>query len=192
MKKQELIETVNQLVTVTEFHLTQLDVHIAEAARLEAEIVALGQSEKDILAASSEKSNDKKLKPLLEARAKLDIAQSNLEQTKVEIAVATEDAIQAAITAHHGLNSLRDGLVASRRQRVGDEIKSHFVKNAHLEIERLLVAAVAVKEIDEIDRAVFVASRPELGITNARKLRETFSLFVAFADTEPVDLDIIA
>jgi hypothetical protein len=190
MKKLDLIQLTEQSVSTVESHLATLDSHIAESERLQNEISNLQQIEGDILA--SDKSDEKKLKQLLEARARLDIARANFEKTKVAISVATEETIQAAIGANHLLNSLRDGLFLARKERVGAEVKSHFVEQAHLQVDGLITAAKLVKEIDQIDRFFFGAIRPDISLSNARKLRATLSQFVAFAATEDPDLEIIA
>jgi hypothetical protein len=190
MKKNDLIQLTETNVATVESHLAQLDSHTAEAERLQAEIASLEQSEKEIL--SSDKSDDKKLKPLLEARARKDIAAANLEKVNSAISLSKEEVIQAAIGAAHYVNSLRDGLLLARKERVGNEVKKHFHEVAHLEVDSLISSAHIVREIDQIDRFYFGANRMDVGLSDARKLRATFDLFVGFAATEPEELEIIA
>ena len=191
MKKTDLIKIAEKSVQAVETNLAQLDSHTAEAARLQAEIADLEQSEKEILA--SDKTADRRLKPLLEVRAKRDLTAADLDKVTSAIALSKKETIQSAIVAYGWLVKLKDGITVSRRERIGSIVKAHFVEQAHLELDRFLPYANLVREIELIEHLVFVPSvQPEMCLSNARKLSARLGLFIGFAATEPADLEIIA
>jgi hypothetical protein len=51
--------------------------------------------------------------------------------------------------------------------RIGAEIKAHFIRQAHLEVDWLLNYAVGVHEVDAIEKFVFVSARPDQSLDNA-------------------------
>ena len=130
MKKLELIELTETSVATVEANLATLDSHITEAARLESEFSAQAQAESDLLA--SDKSDDAKVKKLLEIRARRDVQAANLPKTNSAIAVVKEETIEAAVGASHWLNSLRDGLLLARKERVGAEVQARLA--GHLRV----------------------------------------------------------
>jgi hypothetical protein len=85
------------------------------------------------------------MRPLLEVRAKRDIAAADLEKVNSAISLAKEEAIANAIVAYGWWVKLKDGLIVSRRARIVEEVKAHFVEQAHLELDRFLPYANLVQ-----------------------------------------------
>jgi hypothetical protein len=187
MNKNEVLQRAAASVAAVESHLTRLDELTAQANELTSAIEELNQSEVSLLA--SDESNEKKLKKLLEVRAKLSIQQANLGKNRNAIDAATEDVKSAATTANLWTGSLIDALVPARKARILEQLRTIFDEQAILALEGCLDAALIVKEVAAAER--FYWSEVN-GITDSRKIRATFDKLATYTEAESPDFEIIA
>ncbi len=190
MNKQTVLEKASFAVSNADAKLAELTTLETKAAELDKEIATLTQDEQAIL--QSDKSDESKTKKLIEARTRREVKESNLAKLKSEIEATTQETIALGIHADKFLCALRDALVAARTDQVLNALGNIFKKQVILELKRFIPFSLAVDEIEGNgnDRFVWVSTRQDLGLSNARRIRAEFNRLVAMADSE-ADLDII-
>jgi hypothetical protein len=188
--KTEVLTRAEAAVAAVERKLLTLNDLEKKAGELSEAIEGLVQEESELLA--SEQDEQSKIKALLKLRATADVKRSSVAKIRAEIGATTDEIRLLGGKAELFLGAIRDALLLNRKQRIGAEIKSHFVKNAWLEIDRLLSAANLVREIDEIPRLFFPANHMDTSIDSARKVRSQLDLLSSYVTVEPNEFEIIA
>jgi len=190
MTKNDVLTHADASVKLVEAKLSEVEKLTNDQKELADAIEAAKQSESEILAGDAKEES--KVKSLLKVRAEIDVKQANLAKLKNEILATQAEAIALGGRAHQWLGSLRDWVIPARKNRLGSQIKALFPAAAHIEIDRLLNVALAVKEIDELDQLLFPASNVELSLASCRKVRSHFGVLARAANSEPELVEIIA
>jgi hypothetical protein len=190
MTKTDLLIHADASVKLVEASLSKIEKLTNDQKELADAIEAAKQSESEILA--SDAKEESKVKSLLKVRAEIDVKQANLAKLKNEILATQAETIALGGRANQWLGSLRDGVIPARKDRIGSQVKPLFPAAAHLEIDRLLNFALAVKEIDELDQLLFPASNVELSLASCRKVRSHYDVLAGAANSEPELVEIIA
>jgi len=129
-KAEASIAAVDRLL----IHLDQLN---HDAQTLSESIATLQNDEAEILA--SDKAADKRLKPLLEVRAKLSLAEADLAKIRNEISALQSDLRTVGDKANLFVGALIDALTVARRNRVTELLKGIFIDRVIKELELLAV-----------------------------------------------------
>lgn len=189
MNTTDILQATEASVSAVESKLTELDKLSENAQALSESIAALQNDETDLLA--SDAKSETRVKKLVEARARLDVAKADLSKVLIENEVAKEEVISLGIHADKFLCAIRDALVHARTDRVLAELAGLFKSNVLLELKRFAQFSLLVDEVESgHDRFVWVRSRPDLGLSNASKIRAEYDRLAAMANLE-ANLEIV-
>jgi hypothetical protein len=180
---QEVIAKASESVDLVEARLNELSRLEEQAQELSDGLTQLKLYEADLLA--GDKSESQKVSALTKLRIAAEVKASELKKLQSEIGAATEETIALAIASDRWLSAIRDGVSAARRTRVLAEVGAYFDPACALELKRLVGFALAVKEVEDHPRFTWVSSRPEMSLSNAKKLRQTFDHLSSLAESEP-------
>jgi hypothetical protein len=171
MNKNEVLDAAEKAVQNVESKLSEIAELSAEATRLESEISKQAQAEAEILA--SDKSDESKVKKLLEVRARRDVHVANLSKTKNNIGATEQEAIALGNRADYWLGAVRDALIVSRKARVMRELEATFSKRVLLELSGFVEFSLLVQEVESEGHGRFFwsAAQPEKSLNNCTKIR---------------------
>jgi hypothetical protein len=177
MQTDEVLQRTEAAVVAVESKLTELDKLHLQASKLADLIQQAHDSEAEILA--SDASESSKVNSLLRVRAQRDARSAGLTATRAEIGAVEQEVIALGAKASLWLGALKDALTAEAKARVGAQVKDLFIKQAHIELDRLLNYSLAVRAIDEMDPLFFISANVPISLASARKIRATFDTLAA-------------
>jgi hypothetical protein len=189
MNKDTVLKKATASVVAVEAKLNELDKLHLQAAKLADLIQTAHDSEAEILASSDEEAT--KVRNLLKTRAARDARSAGLNATNAEISAVEQEIITLGYRASLWLGSLRDGVTAAAKERVGAQVKAFFIPQAALELDRLMTYSLPVRAIDELDRLFFSGHNVPVSLDCARKLRPTLDTLEKLANSEPKLVEVI-
>ena len=157
LDKRSTIEAIEKKLDILTERLAKLGELVELEVQQQDKLTGLIAGEKEIFADGT-LSEDKKVSKLLKQRATYDVAKSDLTQLQAAIRDQKSSAIGAGIEAHQLVDCLSAAVRQARKDKCESQLKEFFEERFLWKLPELLDHAKAVKEIDDLERPIFVGA----------------------------------
>jgi DNA repair exonuclease SbcCD ATPase subunit len=157
LDKQSTIAAIEKKLDTLNDQLTKLGDLVEQEAKQQEKLTGLREGEKEIFADST-LSESKKINSLLRQRATFDVAKDDLEKLQASIRDLKVSVIGAGIEAHQLVDCLSAAVRQARKDQCTLQLTAFFEERFLWKLPELLDHAKAVKEIDDLERPMFVGA----------------------------------
>lgn len=192
LDKASTIKVIESKLETLNERLQRLGELVQKEARQQDKIAGLVEGEKAIFADSTV-DEEKKVNKLLKQRATYDVAKSDLTELQSAIRDLKSSAVGAGIEAHQIVDCLSAAVRQARKDQCTLQLTAFFEERFLWKLPELLDHAKAVKEIDELERPIFVGANIMMldheqknaensNLEYCHKLRSLYETLVSFAE----------
>jgi hypothetical protein len=193
MNSQQVLQATEQSVALVDAKLTELTTLETNISDLQSEITSLEANEQELLQGDSI-AGEKKVKRLVEARVRIDVAKADCGKLLLEAEGTRDELYFLGVRATNWIGSIQHGLSEIRKAKAVAQLREILAadKIGNRELEALAAYSQAVAEvIGNETMSPWVQSRPDLALDNCKKLRAIFNRLAAMVEAEEAEIDFI-
>jgi hypothetical protein len=192
LDKARTIEAIEKKLDILTERLAKLDELIVQESQQQQKLTDLKEGEQAIFEDST-LDESKKVSKLLKQRATYDVVAAGLTQLQAAIRELKLSVVGAGVEAFQLVDCLSAAVRQARKDQCTLQLTAFFEDRFLWKLPELLDHAKAVKEIDDLDRPIFVGSNIMMleheqkhtensSLESCHKLRSLFNTLASFAE----------